>query len=220
MLMKNIDQQFDFDKNRINRLVIENPVEWRGFLLRLQRQISNSEEFIMIFENLKEQSFAKCVDVIYSPMNLSSNQTRLLNKLYKALAEDCSKGEKVLETLESKSNIVSFVSNLIFDKEISLTLNDDFDLTGLFKLVGVKFEDTDNDIMSNLLDYMIATRELEGDKIFIFIGLSDFLSTYDKDVFYESIISKEFKILLIDRNIYEKHRYENVVVIDEDLCEI
>ena len=220
MLIKNINHRFDFKDSTINRLVIENSAEWRNILTKLQRQILFGEEFLMLFDDLKELNVPKNVEVIYSPIDFSPNQTRFLSKLYKDLAEDCVQGEKMLETMEIKGKIAEFVGNLIFDKEMSLMQSEDFDVIGLFKLTGVKFEDRDGDMLSKILDFMLAVQELEGDKIFIFVGLSDFISIDEKDVFYDTIISKKIKLLLLDRNVYGKHQSEKLIIIDHDLCEI
>lgn len=220
IIIDNINHKFDFDKRKINRLVIENPSEWRNVLLRFKRQMTSGEEYAALFDGLKELSVSKYVEVIYSPIDFGSNQVRLLNKLYKSLAEDCVTGEKLLETMSIKAKVSEFVGNAIFDKEISLTYNDDFDIMGLFKLTGVKIDEDDSDLISKILDYMLAVQDLDGNKIFIVAGLSDFLTYEDKSLFYETVISKEIKLLLIDRNLYESHRLENIVIIDKDLCEI
>lgn len=71
-----------------------------------------------------------------------------------------------------------------------------------------------------VLDYMELVREFGRDKLFIFVNMRSFYSQNYMELFSETVIKKELKVLLVDNFAYQLIKNEKRVVIDNDLCEI
>lgn len=70
-----------------------------------------------------------------------------------------------------------------------------------------------------MLDYMELSRELERDKLFIFVNLRSYYADEEIQSFLDSIIAHEFRVFLIDSVSRERLFNELRVTIDDDLCE-
>ena len=69
------------------------------------------------------------------------------------------------------------------------------------------------------MDYMELSRELERDKLFIFVNLRDYYSDEEVQPFFNSILSHEYHVLLVDGSSHDLLANERRQTIDEDLCE-
>ena len=67
---------------------------------------------------------------------------------------------------------------------------------------------------------MELVREFDRDKLFIFVSLRSYFSPEKIADFFDTIISHEFKVLLVDQLSNEALPNEKRLTIDADLCEI
>ncbi|MCL2079349.1 MAG: type II-A CRISPR-associated protein Csn2 [Oscillospiraceae bacterium] len=220
LIIPDIDKYFDFDNQVVNRLVIESPFLWRKVLQSFRNQFERGFEYARAYDGTTELNFTANAEIIYSPIDINANRSRLLTKLYKALTVDGISGEQLEKTYSLKRDIRNYFEQFLCDYDFDLVYNDDFDMTSLFKVIGIRFNEASNDVLNNLLEYMLCVQTFDGDKVFILIGLSDYMSSTEKEKFHETVLAKEVKLFLLDRALYERSRLEKIVVIDDDLCEI
>ena len=220
LIFPDLSTYFEFDNYLINRLIIESPAEWRNVLQSLHDHAEKGIEYVKIFNNIKEISFASNAEIIFSPIDISANQTKIINKLYKELSAESMNEALAAGTYSIKRDLYNYMEQLIFNKDIDLICNDDFDIAGLLKLMGVCFDETASNPLEKLLNYMLNIHALIGDILFILISFSDYLVSEEKTEFYETVLAKGIKVLIIDRYPFERNEFEKIVIVDKDLCEI
>ena len=66
---------------------------------------------------------------------------------------------------------------------------------------------------------MELIRELDSDKLFIFVGLRSYITDEEAESLFDTAIKHRYKIFLIDSSEYNIMKNEKRTVIDKDLCE-
>ena len=72
-----------FEENKVNVLVIENPIVYTKFLENLMSQTENG--FILLSEGEKRLQIHKCTSIIHSPLCIDLNNKKIANKKVKTL---------------------------------------------------------------------------------------------------------------------------------------
>ncbi|WKZ29814.1 MAG: type II-A CRISPR-associated protein Csn2 [Candidatus Dojkabacteria bacterium] len=220
LLLPQINNSFDFAQNKVNRLVIENSSEFARVIQKFKNQVDFGESYASLFDDIVEQNFTKLVEIIYSPIEFNINTPLLLNSLHKNLSMETSNEQSFLKTVELKRHIVNYIQDLLYNKDADLLYDDDPDISKVFKMLGVRYNDVYETIVEKLFKFLVASQELGSKEIFLFVNLSDYLSSEEKTTFYKTVLAKNIKIFLIDRNFYERNSLENLTLIDKDLCEL
>lgn len=89
----------------------------------------------------------------------------------------------------------------------------------VLKAVGVDIPDDYESDLDRLLDYMDLTRELERDKLFIFVNLRSYYDDAEIQCFFSSALSHEYQVLCVDSVSRELLPNEHRITVDNDLCE-
>ncbi len=72
-----------------------------------------------------------------------------------------------------------------------------------------------------LLDYILILHKYAPPKCFILINLHLFFTEEELESFYKDIINNHIKLMAIENKMFfHKNMYENVIVYDDDFCEI
>ena len=89
----------------------------------------------------------------------------------------------------------------------------------MIKSAGIAITDDYGNDLERLLDYMELIRELERDKLFIFVNLRSYYSDDDISAFLDSVLQHAYQVLLMDGVSRKKLQNEQRTTIDMDLCE-
>ena len=79
-------------------------------------------------------------------------------------------------------------------------------------------EDCDLAPADAVFDYMTLVRELEGERLFIFVGLRSWLTDEEAQFFTQTALQHQFHFLLIDSSDYPRLANEIKITVDRDLC--
>lgn len=90
---------------------------------------------------------------------------------------------------------------------------------GVLRSAGIEISDDYNNDLERLLDYMELTRELEREKLFVFVNLRSYYADESVSAFLSSVLGHGFSVLLVDSVSKEKLPEEQRITIDIDLCE-
>ena len=74
--------------------------------------------------------------------------------------------------------------------------------------------------IEKLIDYMSLVRDLDRDKLFVFVNLRSWFTDNEVSLFVKTVLAHKYRILLIDNCEYPKLENERRIIIDRDLCEI
>ena len=73
--------------------------------------------------------------------------------------------------------------------------------------------------VEKILDYMELVREFDRNKLFITVNMRSFFDDELITEFMKTVVSHEYRILMLESNAYLRLTLEKRITIDADLCE-
>lgn len=214
---KGFNFKIDFEDISIFSLIIENKKLYRKVIEDLINNISIDDGNIILSENNKLIVPEKEIFVFSDYFNFDVNKF-VLNKYYKEL-KNLSENEFFDETVEIKETLRNYVTKLI-ENEYSVKLEEDLDISQILKAFGIKFQ-RNEDLLLNLFEWIKILNELLGYEIFFFINLENFLSDDELVEFSKFILYNKYKVVFLENfNRNKLFDDDNLIIIDNDLCEI
>ena len=197
-------------------LVIKNKKILYKILSNSDLQYENS--YIQILdENYKELKLSDYVDFISSIINLDSNSKKNLNVLIRRIKKEeieilRSTSEKINEILEecAKQIKVNSPINISYDIEV--------DEDDIIKLLSISLQDDSPDLIERINNYINISFELRGIKIFIFYNLLAFLEENELDSLIRTNKYNGIKIIDIENVEFKTSIFDNIKILDEDIC--
>ena len=214
---KGFNFKIDFEDKSIFSLIIENKKLYRKIIEDLINNISIDDGNIILSKNNKLIVPEKEIFVFSDYFNFDINKF-VLNKYYKEL-KNLSENDFFDETLKIKEVLRNYITKLV-ENEYSIKLEEDLDISQILKVFGVKFQ-RNEDLLLNLFEWIKILNELLGYEIFFFINLENFLSDDELVEFSKFILYNKYRVFfLINFNINRLFDDDNLIIIDNDLCEI
>ena len=214
---KGFNFKIDFEDKSIFSLIIENKKLYRKVIEDLINNIIIDDGNIILSKNNKLIVPEKEIFVFSDYFNFDVNKF-VLNKYYKEL-KNLSENDFFDETLEIKEVLRNYVTKLV-ENEYSIKLEEDLDISQILKAFGVKFQ-RNEDLLLNLFEWIKILNELLGYEIFFFINLENFLSNDELVEFSKFILYNKYKVVFLEN--FNRNRLfddDNLIIIDNDLCEI
>lgn len=214
---KGFNFKIDFEDKSIFSLVIENKKLYRKIIEDLINNISIDDGNIILSKNNKLIVPEKEIFVFSDYFNFDVNKF-VLNKYYKEL-KNLSENNFFDETLKIKEVLRNYITKLV-ENEYSIKLEEDLDISQILKVFGVKFQ-RNEDLLLNLFEWIKILNELLGYEIFFFINLENFLSDDELVEFSKFILYNKYRVVFLENfNRNKLFDDDNLIIIDNDLCEI
>lgn len=214
---KGFNFKIDFEDKSIFSLIIENKKLYRKVIEDLINNISIDDGNIILSKNNKLIVPEKEIFVFSDYFNFDVNKF-VLNKYYKEL-KNLSENEFFDETVEIKEALRNYVTKLI-ENEYSIKLEEDLDISQILRAFGIKFQ-RNKDLLLNLFEWIKILNELLGYEIFFFINLENFLSNDELVEFSKFILYNKYRVVFLENfNRNKLFDDDNLIIIDNDLCEI
>lgn len=199
-------------------LVIENQALFYNVCNSLYEQSNKCSGILILSDNEKVLDFAKSAEVILQFVPFESNKKSLITKLYKRISEDANAifyDETSVVISELSRYIYKLIDEYNFDLEI-----DDVDVQGLLKLFNVKFSSDNSNLAEKLFSYCKNVVNLEGNKLFIFVGLRSYMTDDEFFSFTKTLIDHKIVSLFVESVDRRVSCNDVKTVIDADLCVI
>ena len=214
---KGFNFKIDFEDKSIFSLIIENKKLYRKIIEDLINNTSIDDGNIILSKNNKLIVPEKEIFVFSDYFNFDINKF-VLNKYYKEL-KNLSENDFFDETLEIKEVLRDYVTKLV-ENEYSIKLEEDLDISQILKAFGIKFQ-RNKDLLLNLFEWIKILNELLGYEIFFFINLENFLSNDELVEFSKFILYNKYRVVFLENfNRNKLFDDDNLIIIDNDLCEI
>lgn len=218
--IKYIDNNISFNDNIINCLEIEN----KSYFYRIVNSLNNIangelvEDIIFTDDNYKELNLSNKINIVFDYFNFDFNSKKIISLINKKINENISIQDKDnLAKLYNK--IKKIYTPLINDFDLNLTINNDFDLETIIKLLNISINLKDN-ILDNLFLLIDIEKELNINKLIILVNVKQYLNKTELIELYKYILYNNINILLIDSQTYGvTNEYEKKLVIDNELEE-
>lgn len=217
----NLENQIVFEENIINVITIEHKPSFSSLIQELKQQCLGNEGNFVLSDKNKKLDMAKLCVLIIDPFSLDINDKSIVNKMFSRLKTLAVNEEHYLETNKLKNALYLYLSSLLFDCDMPLVYQDDFDFSVLFRMMSMQFEVSGKTVVDTLLDYMAITAELLGFRFFFFVNIKQFLSYEELEQLYTFVCYTKINVLLLEGSFTENtHKCEKHYIIDNDLCEI
>lgn len=213
-----IEQIFHFSENRITTLVLENPRLFREFITDLYEQSQGYDGKTVLSVNNSPVPFSKNAELFTSFIPFDINSKALLTKI-----------QGILEKTAVSANNYLLTQKIILENENWLRILSEelpcdiegakINASSLIKSFGICIKDDSENLCERILNYMEFVRELDKDKLFIFVNFRSYVEDNYMALFFDSIIKHDYRIFLIDSSENNLLPFESRTVIDKDLCE-
>ena len=213
-----MDAVFDFDGGKVNTLVIENPDFFREYLRDIEVQIRGYSGKAVLSRDDAPIGFSGNAELIDSLLSFEIGRKTLLTRLVSRLEASAVSEGNYLRTAQLLGELEQFIQELSFDLPCDVFCAK-MSIGSILRAVGIEIPDDYESDLERMLDYMELTRELERDKLFIFVNLRSYYADESVSVFLASIISHEYRVLLVDSAAKTVLPGEARVTVDPDLCE-
>lgn len=210
-----------FSEYRVPVLAIENPVCMRKLVSEMMCQLVGEDGNFVLSEDQQILTFKNAVEVVLDPFCLDVNQRRLLNRIYSDFSRLAVGENYYVQGQQLKSEISSFLLELTSESEFAVTFDEDFAWDSLLRAVNLKVDTEGQSLAENIMDYIRAVEIMADIRLLIFVNLQSYFSQPEIKGIEQFAEYEEFNILRIEGGKWDYSLCsENVIIIDEDLCEI
>lgn len=217
----------DFIDNEIivqNNSVVNIEIENKTYFYRLINELNLiskgilSDNIFFLDENNNEINLLNKIDLYIDYFNIELNSKKIINNLYKLLKNNIDDEDKT-KINKCYSQIKKILSKSFINYNLSLTINDEFDIDDILKLLKVSI-DLKNNLFDNLLLLIDINNNLKLNELLIFANLKQYLTMGELNELYKYCLYNDVKILLIDSQCYgTTSKFEKKLIIDGNLDE-
>ena len=215
-----IDNIITFNNNNINCLEIEN----KSYFYKIVNDINNIsvgnviEDVIFTDDEYKELNLSNKINIIFDYFNFDFNSKKIISIINKKVNDNISINDK--DNLSKLYNrIRKIYLPILNDMDLNIDINNDFDLDLMIKLLNITIKSKDN-LLDNLFLLIDIEKELNINKIIVFINLKQYLNKNELIELYKYLLYNNVVVLLIDSQSYGIcNEYEKKIIIDEELEE-
>jgi CRISPR type II-A/NMEMI-associated protein Csn2 len=211
--------QIELPENKVPVLVFESPSKFLEFVSQIKGQVNGDNGEWVLSENGKELNLAKTCEVIIDVFALDINQKKMVTSLYNHLEKDIFNCDLLSEWNSIYSVLANF-SEKTFDLiQYNLKYRDSIEIKDFFKFMNISFEDSSDNVLEKILNYMELASEIMGIRLFILCNIKSYLDYKQLTYLYEQAFYKKYHLLLIESHCsVEKNNIENTIIIDQDNC--
>ncbi len=218
--IKYIDNIITFNNNSINCLEIEN----KSYFYKIVNDINNIsvgnviEDVIFTDDEYKELNLSNKINIIFDYFNFDFNSKKIISIINKKVNENISINDKD-DLSKIYNKIRKIYLPILNDMDLNIDINNDFDLDLMIKLLNITIKSKDN-LLDNLFLLIDIEKELNINKIIVFINLKQYLNKNELIELYKYLLYNNVVVLLIDSQSYGIcNEYEKKIIIDEELEE-
>lgn len=202
----------------VTTIVIENRKNYYEIVNDLYSQVNKSDGRIILSQSDKMIDISKNVELIMQYIPFDCNKKSLVTKLHQKLKE-IANNSYYSETMDILSNLQEYLFEIADTYSSSLVINE-VDITGLLKTANVSFSDDFDSLSSSIFSYCANVVNLEGNKLFIFVGLRNYIDDDECELLVRTLIDHKITVLLLENRCFSVMKLEKRIIIDKDLCVI
>lgn len=207
-------------EDRIRTIVIENQHMFYNMISDIRSQLDGNNGKVVLSEDHTPLDMRKAADLITQFVPFTVNQKDLITKLYAALKKKAVNEKMYQYTQEIYRSIGEYIYRLIEDEESELDIVMPDDITGILKAFDVRFDDSELTLPEKILEYMLSTSELKGQRLFITVNLRSYLTDRETEELFQSLLLKKIPLMCIESADHPRLINEEVIIIDKDMCVI
>lgn len=215
-----LNYKIEINSQYVSEWIIEAPELFSLYLSELESQIDGAEGKFVLSENEKILNVSKCATIIFNPIGLSTNDKRVISKIYGELQEIAVGENCYIKTKEIVSLLQQYLLELEYNFDLNLSINEDIDLQGLFKLFGIKVAEENSSLFEQLLQYIKIQNLILGKSLIILVNARSYFTEKQLSELFLYTIYNEIRLLLIESFQRDFTNSTKKYIIDKDQCEI
>lgn len=197
------------NKNYFYRIINDLNLISHGYILETVAVYDNEDSEIILSNRM---------EIYVDYFNIELNSKKNLIFLYKTLKNSINDEDKD-NIAKYYTKIKKILSKSLLDSNLSLNINDEYDLENLLKLFKVNIA-LQNNLLDNLLLIIDINTMFKNNDLLIFVNLKQYLTKIELEELYKYSIYNDVKILLIDSQCYGvTSDLEKKLIIDLNLDE-
>lgn len=111
-----------------------------------------------------------------------------------------------------------YFDSLIENYPYPVTYDDQIEISELFKVFEVRFDESSDSLAEFVLNYFRMVSRVLGLKLFVFVGVKQYLSREELSFLYRSLFYEKIFLLDIESEQKDILEEEKTVIIDKDQC--
>lgn len=197
-------------------LVVESVKELREIVDELLKSVQEENEDWILSEDEEIQKKGSLMEIIFSPWMIDVNNRRIQKGLLKQIIQCIQQGMEI----DRVQHILSETRLLLDHINDELPLGFEYDvedISEILKECNIRFYE-ERDLVTRLNQYMKICSEILGIRIFVFIGLKNYLTSEEIGVLAREAGYLGCCILCIESA--SDGTEKNLILIDKDLCRV
>lgn len=209
-----------FRENKVNLLVIENKKLFANFVRDFTVQSRGEEGEILLSDDVSDLDFEKHAEVIADYFSLDFNGKKLSSKLITELKQSALYGFAE-ETGELLGLLNSFGSKVISSVEFPLEWETVDDIGAVLKLFDYRLNVSSENYLEMLVYYMEICNHFLKKDIFVLVNLKSYFEIDEIKLLYKEAFFRKWNLIVLEPSSSGALQgYEDIVIIDKDICEI
>lgn len=218
LMIPGLSCPISFREEKIHSLIIENQHFLYNVLQDIYMQTNRYDGKCVFSVKETPQEMSKFTELLTDFISFDINKKSLLTKVISNLDNSAQDSSHFLQTQQLLSGISSYIYDLSFDLDFSITV-EDFSFSQVLKACSLKIDSNSTTLAEKIFEYILLVRNLIGDKLFILVNLRGFINDEELQLFISTAAVHDIKILFIESVSRNLLKGENRITIDNDLCE-
>ena len=211
--------EIEFDGEHVHSLVLEGQAVFRAFLEDLCDQLDGLEGESVLSEACMPVPMSKRVALVADFVPFTVSTKELTAAAVKQLEKSAREPERIVETKRLLKTVEMYVRDCALDLPCEIEVGR-LTVGALVKACGVTFAEEGLSLLEKLVFFMQTTRELLGEKLFVFVNLRSYLTDAETAAFIADATNRHFAVLLLESSERKLLPGERRRLVDENLCEI
>lgn len=211
----------DLITGRINALILEDSEEYTYLVEILWNQIHKIEEKLLFYGKENELlDMSKRCDIIFSPRDLSFQNSKISKKLFAYLTEQIQMSGLNDEIIKNHAELLQLMDEVKNISEYTICIEEEYSLSDILKNVGIKLVDSEGSFCEKLIDYAKINYDFLKIDVLFLVGCKAYLKESD---YYHLEKWTEYQcitIVLIENDDNRLPLGINKYIIDKDKCVI
>ena len=209
--------ELEFLENQVLNLTIESPERFSEVVYNLSKQVEGEEGEFILSNAEKELLLEKKAVVIANPLGVTCDEKRIVSQIYKNLSEKIS-SDYSEEYAVVNQQILQFVEKIINYSEYNLTLDVDFQATGLVKYCNVHMDSCYDNFAEKFIDYLRAVKMICNVDIVFVLNLKQYFSIEELKEIYKHCFYTKLSLMNLEGIKTDPIGGDRYVILDKDLC--
>lgn len=219
IVLQGIDGAIDCAAGDVCSVIIENQAFLYQIVCDIENQLQGNDGSCVLSNDNKVIRMDKYAELLTQFIPFDINRKNLLNKIAGELQKIAVDENHYIQTNELLTAWESYCMDLAFGMTGDIKFSK-VTAESLIKAAGVEIDDAYESLAEKLIDYFELVRAYDAEKLFVLVNLRSFLPDEMMQAFVDTVLAREYQILLIESTARPLLQKEKRVLIDADLCQI